>query len=194
MPHWRTPITANAQPDHVATTYMPVYWLVLTQVVFGVLTLFALLVFVASLPVYFMQLQTVCHANSCAAWQLTPATAQALHAHGISVQSYVLFRLINTLASALVGFIVAGVLVSRRSREWMALLVAFMLVMLGIVEMTNTVTASASARTLAAFSATLRDEVDLGQLSEQLIEVVQETMQPERVSLWLRPPAHDSKL
>jgi hypothetical protein len=47
-----------------------------------------------------------------------------------------------------------------------------------------------AARTLAAFSATLRSEVDLSQLSEQLVVVVQETMQPVYVSLWLRPPAH----
>ena len=47
------------------------------------------------------------------------------------------------------------------------------------------------ARTVTEFSATLRTEVDLTQLSEQLLTVVQETMQPSYVSLWLRPPAHD---
>jgi hypothetical protein len=42
-----------------------------------------------------------------------------------------------------------------------------------------------AARTLAAFSATLRNEVELDQLREQVVAVVQETMQPSHVSLWL---------
>ena len=41
------------------------------------------------------------------------------------------------------------------------------------------------ARTLAAFNETLRSEMDLERLSAQLLAVINESMQPEHVSLWL---------
>jgi hypothetical protein len=44
-------------------------------------------------------------------------------------------------------------------------------------------------QTLAAFNATTRDEVDLDRLSEALLGIVEETMQPEGISLWLRTNA-----
>ena len=43
-----------------------------------------------------------------------------------------------------------------------------------------------AAKIVETFSATLRDEVDLSQVREHLLHVVQETMQPAHVSLWVR--------
>jgi hypothetical protein len=44
-----------------------------------------------------------------------------------------------------------------------------------------------AAQTISAFSARLRDQVDLTTLTRELLAVVDQTMQPTRASLWLRP-------
>jgi hypothetical protein len=45
-----------------------------------------------------------------------------------------------------------------------------------------------AARTVEAFAARLRDQVDLDAVRTELLEVVAETVQPTRASLWLRGP------
>ncbi len=44
-----------------------------------------------------------------------------------------------------------------------------------------------AVKTLEAISAKLRNDTDLATLSDDLVGVVWETMQPAHVSLWLRP-------
>ncbi len=50
-----------------------------------------------------------------------------------------------------------------------------------------------AAKVVEAFSTTLRNELDLNQLSEHLVHVVQETMQPTHVTLWLRKSGQERK-
>ena len=50
-----------------------------------------------------------------------------------------------------------------------------------------------AARTLATFGATVRDETDLDKLMADLVTVVNETMQPKEVSVWLRQPEREVK-
>lgn len=42
---------------------------------------------------------------------------------------------------------------------------------------------------MAQFALTARDETDLDALTAELVRVVQETMQPEHVTVWLVAPA-----
>jgi hypothetical protein len=50
-----------------------------------------------------------------------------------------------------------------------------------------------AARTIEAFSARLREELDLNTLSAELLDVVTQTMQPTKASLWFRPPTSTSR-
>ncbi len=137
---------------------------------------------------------------------------------GIAILRYRLWeidRVINrtlvyTLLTAILAVIYAGLIIALQSlvraltgavAEQPLIIVASTLVIAALVQpLRRRIQASIdrrfyrrkydATRTLAAFSATLRNEVDLTTLSEHLIAVVQETMQPTHVSLWLRPPEH----
>jgi hypothetical protein len=49
-----------------------------------------------------------------------------------------------------------------------------------------------AATTIQAFTTRLRDQIDLDTLATELLAVVDQTMEPTRVSLWLRPSPHGS--
>ena len=50
-----------------------------------------------------------------------------------------------------------------------------------------------AAKTIQAYSPGLRDQLDLDTLSTELLAVVDQTMEPTGVSLWLRPSAPGSR-
>ncbi len=103
-------------------------WLLLARCAGAVLTVCLLAFFLANLPVYFAQLQTVCVHALCPHWQLTPANARAIQNAGLSVSLYAIFSLALSLFSALVWFAVAAFIAWRKSNDWMALLTSLFLV------------------------------------------------------------------
>jgi hypothetical protein len=108
------------------------------------------------------------------------------------------------LAGVYVGFVLAGQAVVQaltgRAGEQPAVIIASTLLVAALVSrLLRGVQATIdrrfyrrrydAERTLATFGQTLRSEVDLEQLGERLLVAVEETVQPEHASLWLRPPA-----
>jgi hypothetical protein len=129
----QTPPNISARQLHHSQTdtLLRGVWMTLARVAWGVVVVLVLLLFLVSLPTYLTHLQTVCLHQPCAYQQLTLNSARSLQALGISVEGYAALTLTLTLGPALVWVVMGAVLVWRRSDDWMALLVAFMLVVGG---------------------------------------------------------------
>ena len=99
-----------------------------------ILTLAAMLLL---LPAYLSFLHTVCFTVSCPVGQLTPQAVQALKLAGLSIDIFVAYTLVLTLLALMMCWIVAAVIVWHKSDDWMALLVAVMLVLMGTSYVTH---------------------------------------------------------
>jgi hypothetical protein len=149
--------SGSAVAHDEAATYLSGRWLVVARVGSGVLAALGFAVFVAGLPVFYLQSQTVrtdCAIAVCAPGQPVPSTVEALARLHISLGAYAMTRLLLSVLVALVYFAVAAVLAWRRSRDWLALLVALLLVMQGAFATTNVLE---SAQSLWQISAQLVD-------------------------------------
>lgn len=122
--------TVSPERPYVAETHAYGRWLALARVMWVSTVVLALSIFCASLPAYFIQLQTICVSATCvySYGQLTPGTAQALQNLGLSTVGYAASILALAIVSALVSFVVAGVLFWRRSADWMVMFVSLFLV------------------------------------------------------------------
>jgi hypothetical protein len=119
-------------------------WLLLARGLWITLVVLTLAIFGASLPVYLAQLQTPCAGSACSFQQLTPQQAGALKGMGLPLGDYIAFTVALTLATMVVCVVVSTVIVLRRSDDRMALIVALMLVTLGPIIATTTVSARPS--------------------------------------------------
>ncbi len=134
-----------AEPHSTADTRLQGRWLVLAWAAWAVLSSGTLLAFAFSLPVYFTLLQTVCTGTGCVPGQPAPDSEAALHGLGLSLSSFLAFTLVLTLVSMLLACTTSGLLVWRKPKDWLALLVALMLIMLGTANIMYTLELSHSA-------------------------------------------------
>ena len=137
------PLSHQRHPE--ADTRLHGRWLIGVKVVWGAWAMLTVGLYVAILPAYLTQLQTICTENGCASVQPTPASALAFQHLGISVGDYAAFTFLLTIASTVVCFIVSGVIFWRKSDDWMALLVALMEVTTGTIYVTYTLQQSHGA-------------------------------------------------
>jgi hypothetical protein len=129
----------SAESGSADETRLPDRWIPLARLVCGIVAVLTLTIFVASLPVYLAQLQITCVGVSCASGQLTPQAARELLNLGLSMSSYSLLSAIFIVASALVWFGVAIIIIWRKSDDRMGLLVALMLILQGANVLTGNV-------------------------------------------------------
>ena len=122
-------------------------WLLLARGIWITLVVLTLAIFFASLPVYVALLQTPCAgtALACAlSQQLTPGQVGALKGMGLSLGDYAAYIVALTLASVVVYLVVSTLIIWRRPDNRMALLVALLLVTVGPLAATFSVSVSPS--------------------------------------------------
>src|SRR5258708_3469132 len=108
------------------------------------LVVLTLTIFGASLPVYAAQLRTPCAGSACWYSQLSPGQAGALKGMGLSLGDYTAYMVALTLASVGVCLVVSTLIVWRRPDDRMPLLIALLLVTVGPIITTNSVSVSPS--------------------------------------------------
>jgi hypothetical protein len=88
------------------------------------IALFSLALFVPGLQLMYQRFQSTCAtADTCLPGQLTAAQATTLQGIGVSLEAYALFELAFTLLIALIWFVVAAIVLARKSDNWMVLLI-----------------------------------------------------------------------
>jgi hypothetical protein len=142
--HTLTEGTNNSSMQGAMDTRLHGHWLLLVRVMWFILVALALFVFIASFPVYFSQLHSICKGSACGSGQLTPQIIATLQNLGLSIGKYVTISIALAFVQAFIWFAVGGALAWRKSNDWMALLVALMMVLQGTNVALNTVAGSYS--------------------------------------------------
>jgi len=115
-------------------------WLKAARGGWVLLTLLLLVIAIASQPASLTALHQPCMAETAdcnGQGLLTASQIQALHEFGLDLSTYAWSRIVTTGFSALLSFVMGGLLFWRRSDDWMVLLVALLFASLGAAIATN---------------------------------------------------------
>jgi hypothetical protein len=143
----RTPSRMNerAQSSHITSTRLSGRWLILARVVWIVLVIFLLVTFIFSISANFASLHQPCTGDWCInSGYLTASEIHALTQYVLSLDVYAWSLIIINYGTALIWFAVGGILFWRKSEDWMALLVALMLISGGVTTATGDLLYSSS--------------------------------------------------
>jgi signal transduction histidine kinase len=112
-------------PQHLRASNARVQeqWLLPVRVAIAIVAVLALAVFFIGVLLNFAQFRTVCTPLSCADGQLTPESAQALQALGLSLDAYAIMNVVFLVIQALVYYLLAAVIFWQRSDEWLTVCV-----------------------------------------------------------------------
>jgi hypothetical protein len=136
------PTTMTESRERHSYARMPGRWLLLARGVWIVLVILTLGTYFASLSDFMSQLHTPCYGPACAyGMRLTPEQAGALTGMGLSLGDHAAFTVALTLATMVVCLVVSTLIIWRRPDDRMAFLVALMLVTLGPINATNSMSA-----------------------------------------------------
>ncbi len=128
----------HSDPRPLPDTRIHGTWRLLIQAASAIIASLALIIFLASLPVAYSFWRTLCTRSTCINGQIGPVGAQALQDLGLSMSHYAGYLLALNLLLATFFVTSAVVIVLRKSDDWLALVVALMLITFGTMTFSDT--------------------------------------------------------
>ena len=120
-----------------ADTQLHGYQLILTRVVWTVITILAVVLCLVNIPPSYAQSLTVCTQAACQNQQATLELARALHSAGLSLRLYATYLMILSSGTVSVCVGIGVIIAWRKSNDWMGLLVSLTLIIIGTVIFTD---------------------------------------------------------
>ncbi|MGH8058090.1 MAG: protein kinase domain-containing protein [Candidatus Entotheonellia bacterium] len=132
-------------PESTSSAALRGRWLLIAQAIWLALATLTVGLFIASVPLRYAELQTICPAVPCFNLQLSVDQVRALEALGLSIGFHATYSVTLEVIFAVVYGAVAGLIFWRKSADRLALFVALALLTFGTATHPNTLNALTAA-------------------------------------------------